>query len=66
MKLSLQKSKTHHFFCKLFSQQLVLHALLLDLQALLVVVDSELLQGLEDLLHLGFSTFILCLQPAEL
>lgn len=59
-------SQTHHFLSKLFSQQLVLHTLLLHLQTLLVVVDRQLLQGLEDFLYLGLSRFILCLQSAEL
>lgn len=58
-------SPTHHFLCKFFRQELVLHALLLHLQALLVVVDCQLLQGLQDLLHLRLSRFILRLQPPQ-
>lgn len=34
----LSSTQTHHFLCKLFCQQLVLDALLLHLQALLVIV----------------------------
>lgn len=58
--------QTHHFLSKLFSQQLVLDALLLHLQALLVIVERQLLQGLENFLHLGLGRIVLGLQPAEL
>lgn len=58
--------QTHHFLSKLFSQQLVLDALLLHLQALLVIVERQLLQGLENFLHLGLGRVVLGLQRAEL
>lgn len=58
--------QTHHFLRQLFSQQLVLDALLLHLQTLLVIVERQLLQGLQNFLHLGLGWIVLGLQPAEL
>lgn len=43
---------TYHFLGQLIHQQLVLLALLLHLLGLLVVVDCQLLQGLQHFLHL--------------
>lgn len=58
--------QTHHFLRQLFSQQFILNALLLHLQALLVIVERQLLQGLENFLHLSLGRVVLGLQPAEL
>lgn len=45
---------THSFVCKLLNQLLVTSSLVLCLLALVVIVDSELLQSLQYLLHLLF------------
>ena len=58
--------KAYHFLGQLVSKQLVLQAFLLHLLALLVIVDGQLLQSLQHLLHLGLGAVALHLQPAEL
>lgn len=50
---------TYHLLGQLVHQQLVLLALLFHLLRLLVVVDCQLLQGLQDFLHLVLSSIVL-------
>lgn len=56
----------HRFLVELFADGLKLLGLVLHLLTLLVVVHSQLLQSLEDLLHLIFGGLVLRLQAVQL
>ena len=59
-------SLTYRFLAKLLTDGFKLLGLILHLLALLVIVDSQLLQGLQHLLHLLLRGLILCLQAVQL
>lgn len=56
----------YHFLGQLVHQQLILLALLFHLLGLLVVVDRQLLQGLQHFLHFVLCSIVLGLQVAQL
>lgn len=55
----------HRFLVELLTNGLKLLGLILHLLALLIIVDSQLLQSLENLLHLILGGLVLCLQAVE-
>lgn len=57
---------THRFVGQLLVQLLVAVVLVLHFLALVVIVDGELLQGLQHLLHLLFGGIAVPLQPGQL
>lgn len=56
---------SHRFLVKLLTDGLKLLGLILHLLALLIIVDSELLQSLQNFLHLVFGGLVLCLQAVQ-
>ena len=59
-------SPAYRFLVKLLTDGLKLLGFILHLLALLVVVDGQLLQSLEHLLHLVLGGLVLCLQAVQL
>uniref|UniRef100_A0A672IBL8 Secreted protein n=1 Tax=Salarias fasciatus TaxID=181472 RepID=A0A672IBL8_SALFA len=57
---------SHRFVCQLLVQLQVAAVLVLHLLALVVVVDGQLLQRLQDLLHLVFSQVAVLLEAGQL
>lgn len=57
---------THRLVLQLLGQQQVCFISLLHLPALLVIVDGQLLQSLQHLLHLLLGQIVLRLQPTQL
>ena len=62
----MQKTPTHRLVLQLLGQLQVGLLSLLHFLALLVVVDGQLLQGLQHLFHLLLGQLILRLQAAQL
>ena len=60
------KASTHLFLHKFLGERLKLLVLVVNLLRLLVVVDGQLLESLEDLLHLLLSALVLLLDPVHL
>lgn len=55
----------HRFLVEFLTDGLKLLGLILHLLALLIIVDSQLLQSLENLLHLVLGGLVLCLQAVQ-
>lgn len=55
----------YRFFVQFFAESFKLSGLVLHLLAFLVIVDSQFLQGLQNLLHLLFGRFILSKQAVQ-
>lgn len=56
----------YRFFVQFFAESFKLSGFVLHLLAFLVIVDSQLLQGLQNLLHLLLGRFILSQQAVQL
>lgn len=59
-------SQAHRFLAELLADGLKLLGFILHLLALLVIVDGQLLQSLQHLLHLLLGGFVFSLQAVQL